>query len=388
MSAETLLGVVESIYASASEPAKWDSTLVSISDLVRAENYAQYVFDFDAPDRTFSRTNVLTPADLERYNRCYADHNPWNDRLSDQPAGRMFTTDELVGMDVFRSTPLYGEMLSPLGIEYTLGGAFSREDKRFGCVNFHRGRNMDPFSGKEAKVLEQLSPHLARAVFIQNQLSSHRIVARSGLEALDRMALAMTLLDRRGRVVVCNQHAEELFRQRVFCRENGELQLYNATGAGRFRTILREVLKGGGDKRLFPAGVVRVAPFGEDGATYEILALPFVPSAQQVGLLLDPVAAVVFVKQVDGSPLPHLQLLRQLYGLTVTEAKVCSQLVEGFSLAEIADSMEVTREAVRYHCKNLLRKTGVRRQAELIKSICSGVASLGRVGRFDDGPLS
>ena len=387
MSAESLLDVVENIYASASEPARWDATLVSIRNLIRADSYAQYVYDLDAPERTFSRTDLLTSGELQRYNRCYAAENDWNAQLPHQPVGRMNINGELVGMDVYRSSRLYQEMLGPLGVEYGVGGAFSRDDRRLGCMNFHRGAKSKPFGAAEVHFLEQVSPHMARASFIQDQLTSHRIVARSGLDALDRMALAMMLLDNRGRIVACNQQAEELFRQRIFCRENGELQLYNASGAGRFRTIMREVLKGGGGKRLFPAGAVRVAPFGEGSTTYEILALPFVPSVQQVGLLLEPVAAVVFVKQVDDSPLPHLQLLRQLYGLTATEAKVCSQLVEGFSLAEIADRMDVTREAVRYHCKNLLRKTGVRRQAELIKSVCSGVAPLARVARFDGEPL-
>lgn len=387
MSAETILGVVENIYACASEPARWDDTLGSISRLIRADSYAQYVFDLDAPDRTFSRTDILTPADLERYNRCFAGDDPWNDRLRDQPVGRMFTTDELVGMGVFRSTRLYCEMLRPLGIEYTLGGAISRDDSRFGCVNFHRPAGMASFGKSEAQFLGRLSPHLSRAFFIHNQLTSHRIVARSGLEVLDRMALTMMLLDNNGRVVACNQQAEELFSLGLFCRENGELQLYNASGAGRFRTMLREVLKGSGSNRLFPAGALRVVPFSDDTAIYEILALPFVPSGQQLGLLLSPVAAAVFVKRVDGTPLPHVQLLRQLYGLTATEAKVCRQLVEGLSIAEIAERMEVSREAVRYHCKNLLRKAGVRRQAELIKSVCSGVAPLGRAKPLGGGRL-
>ena len=61
--------------------------------------------------------------------------------------------------------------------------------------------------------------------------------------------------------------------------------------------------------------------------------------------------------------------LQRLYGLTDGEAHVCLSLVVGNDTKGIADELCVSREAIRFHLKNIFSKTGVKRQGELIRLV-------------------
>ena len=59
--------------------------------------------------------------------------------------------------------------------------------------------------------------------------------------------------------------------------------------------------------------------------------------------------------------------LKHLYGLTDGEARVCLSLAAGKDTGSIADELVVSRDAVRFHLKNIFTKTRVKRQGELIR---------------------
>jgi DNA-binding CsgD family transcriptional regulator len=67
------------------------------------------------------------------------------------------------------------------------------------------------------------------------------------------------------------------------------------------------------------------------------------------------------------SPSPH-HLVTTL-GLSLKEASAASMLVSGADLSEIALSLGVSREGVRYHLKRLFWKTRTHSQQELVRTI-------------------
>ena len=66
------------------------------------------------------------------------------------------------------------------------------------------------------------------------------------------------------------------------------------------------------------------------------------------------------------------RLLRQLYGLTPAEAQITEALCTGSTVRQIAARRRTSENAVRFHLKNIFQKLGVRRQADLVKLVCSG----------------
>lgn len=71
---------------------------------------------------------------------------------------------------------------------------------------------------------------------------------------------------------------------------------------------------------------------------------------------------------------PDGMLLRELFGLTPTEARVACLLARGDDSAGIAAALGVRTNTVQIHIKSLLAKTETRRQAQLVALLLRSVA--------------
>jgi DNA-binding CsgD family transcriptional regulator len=106
-----------------------------------------------------------------------------------------------------------------------------------------------------------------------------------------------------------------------------------------------------------PLGVV-VAPFH----SYELL-------------LGDQPAALVFFSDPDSRAASRTSVLCALYGLTPTEGRLAGLLSDGCELISAAGQLKMTVDTARFHLKSIFRKTGVSRQAELVRLVM-GLPSL------------
>ena len=61
------------------------------------------------------------------------------------------------------------------------------------------------------------------------------------------------------------------------------------------------------------------------------------------------------------------QELCALFGLTPAEARVATAIFDGMSMREAADALQVAHNTVRVQLARVYEKTGVTRQAELVK---------------------
>ena len=73
-------------------------------------------------------------------------------------------------------------------------------------------------------------------------------------------------------------------------------------------------------------------------------------------------------------------LLRQLYGLTPTECRLADLLASGIDLRDAGDRLSTSRETTRFHLRAIFRKTGLRRQTDLVRLV------LGLPGKLPETP--
>ncbi|NIR32721.1 MAG: PAS domain-containing protein [Gammaproteobacteria bacterium] len=111
------------------------------------------------------------------------------------------------------------------------------------------------------------------------------------------------------------------------------------------------------------------------------LAVPRASRDSPVEVLVTPHAdgyggGVAFVFLADAErPLGNVEkLLVSVHGLTRTEARLAGLMAQGLNPAEAAERMGVGITTVRSHLRQLFRKTGTRRQAELVRRIVAGLA--------------
>ena len=86
--------------------------------------------------------------------------------------------------------------------------------------------------------------------------------------------------------------------------------------------------------------------------------------------------AAVFVSDPDLQDSTSQQSLRQLFDLTPAEARLATLLARGLSLAEVSETQGISPHTARAQLKSIFAKTGVSRQAELVRLVLKSVASL------------
>ena len=68
-----------------------------------------------------------------------------------------------------------------------------------------------------------------------------------------------------------------------------------------------------------------------------------------------------------------VELLRDRFDLTRSEARLALRLVAGDKLQSAAVNLDISYETARGHLKNIFNKTGARRQAELVVLIIAAL---------------
>jgi len=93
--------------------------------------------------------------------------------------------------------------------------------------------------------------------------------------------------------------------------------------------------------------------------------------------------ALLLVKDPSRAPIPAVDLLMQVFGLTAAEARLTEALAAGRSLEQIGEERGTSYGTLRVQLKSVMSKTGTRRQGELIALVHRAVGF--DVGARHDG---
>src|SRR5690606_20913550 len=80
-------------------------------------------------------------------------------------------------------------------------------------------------------------------------------------------------------------------------------------------------------------------------------------------------AVALFISDPEDVTEAPVQVVTKLFGFTPTEAPLAILFAKGLSLDEAADTLHVSRNTVRNHLRAVFAKTGVKRQAMLIRLV-------------------
>ncbi|MCB1845667.1 MAG: helix-turn-helix transcriptional regulator, partial [Halioglobus sp.] len=87
-------------------------------------------------------------------------------------------------------------------------------------------------------------------------------------------------------------------------------------------------------------------------------------------------AAAIFVSDPELQVETSQQILGELFELTPAEARLATLLARGLSLAEVSKAQAISQHTARAQLKSIFAKTGVSRQAELVRLVLKSAAAL------------
>lgn len=187
-------------------------------------------------------------------------------------------------------------------------------------------------------------------------------------QALDLITLGIVLLDEQGRLIHANRAAHEMAADADFIR-------LGVDGVRSLDTLLDRALQHAIAETLEAAGAGEEKVVGvmlqraEDACSVSALA----SALPQHGTTLSGHPSVaLFLSPSDRRRRVPEALLRELFGLTPTEARVAGALANSARATDVAEELGVSQTTIAFHMRNLFQKTGTNRQADLIALILAG----------------
>ncbi len=295
----------------------------------------------------------------------------WVERSVACGMSRIITDEDLVTREEQARSGFYQEWLPHLGIHHMLGAVFPTSQGAVGVLGIHRPRDAGAYAGQERRQAALVLPHLQRALRLGQRFAAAIHQQAVALQALDRLDTGVLVMDGTCRILHASAMADTLLRGNpALAVVRGRLSLHPPALRDRLLASVHAAMETARGRVGTPGSALSIPRRQRMPLTLEVA--PLRPAALAFGE--ERPAVLVFIRDPE-APLAVAKL-RELFGLTRTEAVVAAALGRGQSLDDIATEMGIGLGTVRTHLKRILFKTGTHRQAQAVALLARSVATV------------
>lgn len=241
--------------------------------------------------------------------------------------------------------------------------ATPQSDGRHWALSLLQDHGQQGFDLRHLEALAQQLPHLRRTLVLRRRLVDLRQAAVVGLQALHCFRAPMWILNNAGRMIFANQAAEQHMRTNSLMKvAYGELAPVNLQA----QVAWRDFVAAGSRPSLPHASAIRLT--SAEGHMVLLRRLPIrCTENHSLGRLVGHQLLLLCNAREYGSTVDAERLQQEVYHFTAAEIRIGRYLLEDMTVAEIADDAGTKVSTVRTQVQAMLQKTGLRRQAELVR---------------------
>ena len=205
--------VLDAIYDAAAEPQLWRRALEKVGDRFGGAPMVLGLQPIPKP-AMFAVSARLDEELLKLFVQRYSTPatNPSIPYYLSHPAAEPFDYMKLYGANRFQRTDFYKDMYEPQKIWPRCAAALFKQPNLIAPFGMMGRPNCESLTTGEVDELKFFFGHIARALRVTARIlvqTSEKAIARL---ALDRLELAVVVLDREGKVVFMNEAAEQIAR--------------------------------------------------------------------------------------------------------------------------------------------------------------------------------
>ena len=374
------------LYQGALEPQPWQSALPALREALDAQVVSLVLRPPSADDEGVILNCVRQDESVDNSHVTLADPNDWEvsayreqffslDPFVSLPLDKVIALEDILPDKDLVTSDYYLHYLKPINLFRILGVDTSEPGGMLARLRFSRRASEPRFKATERQLLTLLTPHLSRAIEMYaklNRMTSERDLYAG---AVNQLSVASIILDEQGRMLTTNAVGRALLDQgEGLSLRDGHLHIegrnINKELQEALTSIIREQLHG-------ETSMVRALRVPRPGGRSDLgLVVRPVPAAQWSEGQVSPSAAV-FISDPDLQESTSRPILGALFELTPAEANLATLLARGLSLAQVSVAQNISQHTARAQLKSIFAKTGVSRQAELVRLVLKSVASLG-----------
>lgn len=358
--------ILDRVYAAATGECSWPEALDTLLAILGYDGAAFYVLDSPAerlaaePRLAHGLWHRLDPAAQAEYETHYFRLDPRFLYCLDNPGVRVLHDRLHTPEAEMDRHPYYAWYLRNQPTRFYLGWRARPGLPVFAGLTLHRRGRLGPASEAEVALLAAVEPHLQRALLAEWRL--HRAGHPAILAATDDQQVGMVLLAADGRVLHANAAAGAIAARADALALGRTLEALRPGDRERLAALLADTLAPVVPPRA-PAVLRLMRRWG--GPDYVVSAMPLGRGADLFPPWR-PAACVTILDPAATAP-NSAAMLREAFGLTPAEARLVARLADGDTLAGAAEALGVAMPTVRTHLAAAFRKTGTRRQAELVR---------------------
>lgn len=361
--------MLNDLYGGAMNPDGWPIFLEKLARLFHTGTASLRVTDIRDPVIHRSFTVGFDDTVNATYHDGAAHYDPFRIPLSEGPLGRIQVSHQIIADREFEQSSHYQTIFRPNGNFYAMGAQFDRGRQCAMHIGVHRSRRAGAFTPDEQQTLEFFSPHLKRAAELTRLIGEFESALQQAHAALDRLPFGIWILDHHLRCQWLNEVAEEFARTQAFGLgvHKKKLAFSNESMHNQLRVAVRLLQEGTSNTQsisIFPGGASLVlVDYRQGPSNFGTTAYG---GNTILAFLLDPNRPVT----LDAN---HLMTI---YRLTPAEIRLAGELVRGHDLKEASASLSISIHTARTQLKSVMQKTQVTRQADLVRCLLLGSASL------------
>jgi DNA-binding CsgD family transcriptional regulator len=366
--------IVPEIYEATIDPNHWDYVVTMIAKLTCSKSACLY----------YKNKELEVASTIAHYGLPEGEHLSFNDQCdtldgmfcSKQPSDaedhictQFYPGSNGVMQD---DSNIYVDWMKPNGIYHVGGAQFVDTESHKAGIAILRDEKAGVWGDGEMRVIDEILPHLRRALNIHSEFTHLRLKQDALLKGLDRLVIGLILYDNNAQPVYINPTAQAIIEGHpAMMLQDDNLILINPEDEKNLRkTILDTAAIDPDDSWKQSVAIGITHPDVE--APLPILVTPMHAHLITSDLDYDGAKVAVFLSDPNMQQPISIDNLVSVYGLTPSEAQVAISLANGYSIDEIAENSHHSAHTIRSQLKSVFRKTGVSRQSELIKLLLTG----------------
>ena len=283
--------------------------------------------------------------------------------------------EDVGGQDAMEASEVWRQVMAPSGLIFTRAAVLDRGLEWSDFAVIARTSASGDFPDAAVSWFSAVVPHLGRAIRARRELDHYRRLANDAMAGLNALQRGVLLVDAKGRVNFANTFAHKVLDDRdgLIIREDA-LVAQNHPADRRLKQLLRNAAETGRGQAAAATDAMAVArPSGRPPLA--LTAEPLAPSHGEGLGAPQGSEAIVFVSDPGRSAGPRPEHAAIVYGFTPGETKVALKALQGGSVSDIADQLELSINTVKTHLVSIYAKVGVRRRAELSARIAADLGT-------------
>ncbi len=365
ISRQAFSDLIGSIYDCALDPSRCDRTLADVSEALDCFALLLALSDLRHERLLIHKRVGVEPYQFERLSMHLPEVNAMlRGALASWPSfDEPYVMSRHLSRAYIEKSPYFQEWQNPAGMVDFMMFFLMHEPMHLSTFGAGRNARQGIITEREIELGKLLLPHLRRAVTISKLLDVRTIVGERMAEALDALRCAVVLTNEHGTILHANRAAEHMLDEGGPIQSpQGVLQATAPSAASELRSAI--TLAAGNEAGIGKTGLaIRLTE--PDVPPIFAHVLPLTGSDFRTRLQPAAVAAVFIGAPPDAQD--GADAVAAAFGLTPAETTVLASLFAGRTLAGTAAALGIAGTTAKTHLEHIFLKTGVTRQAELMR---------------------